>query len=251
MDVTNILGFSQVILETMGKIGKYLPSPRERNLLIDALLEKIEESQSPEKEIIYHATGLHTVGFGAFVLLLFVELSSIENIIGMIGKIIIELAIIFISFFPMLLIFCFGILSPMLGKSEKSLFIGRIAGFSGILLLIFLGTFSPTLVIIKIVTGQVSLNAIPFYQIIFLIGWFLYLLPMFIVVGYQEYNRIKISAINRFLEKNRIFASFCLTNREKIKGKISKIEKDKVVISGQKASTWINQKDILYLELFE
>jgi len=199
----------------------------------------MEKAKSSDVKEISSAINLIYLGFFECILILCYYFS--KNIILWIFFQLLAIFIL-IPFFSLLFIPSLNFVLSILGKKEWKTPIVRLWYFS-VIIFTFIGVFyifvfsaAP-----KIASGVIYSNEI--------------LTPIILILGiisiYHEYNRIKINAINRFLKKNTITASLCLRNKEKIKGRISQVEKDKVVISKAKTSTWINQKDILYLELFE
>ena len=245
MEITEILGYLfQAIIGIIGIWKISITTPRKRNLLIDALLEKIEESKSQEERTITNARTWIYLGILACSYFLLLKYSLPH--IGYWLFWCFVLGVILLPFWGMSLLFILSFFRALLGKDPKIEKLEKnpcrflcLLSFIISLFCIWFDAFISS--IPKIISGAISLSTIT--QIFLLFFWG--------ILGYYEYNRIKIEVINRFLKKNSIVATFCLVNKEKIKGKISKIEKDKVVILEQKASTWINQKDILYLELFE
>ena len=205
-----------------------------KSLLIEALWEKAEKAKFSEVKMIYLAKSIFVLGFAA-------GLAFINGLIFNIFFYVVLACIILISMFTISLI---GIILLALNKLKEDSPVGELCILSIVVSFIFSSFIFLALCIIKIASGPID-------KTIWYLMWWLFMLIIGIIEGYREYNYIKINAINRFLKKNTITASLCLRNKEKIKGRISQVEKDKVVISKAKTSTWINQKDILYLELFE
>lgn len=205
-----------------------------KSLLIEAVLEKVEKAKFSEVKMIYLAKSIFVLGFAA----------ALAFINGLIFNIFFYKVLAYTILISMSTIFLIGIILLALNKLKEDSLIGKLWFLSSIAGSISVSFIFLALCIIKIVSGPID-------KTIWYLMWWLFMLIIGIIEGYREYNRIKINVINRFLKKNTITASLCLRNKEKIKGRISQVEKDKVVISKAKTSTWINQKDILYLELFE
>ncbi|RLE67946.1 MAG: hypothetical protein DRJ43_06445 [Thermoprotei archaeon] len=235
----NLEGIFQALVGFISAIVFIYQKTREGNLLIKALLEKMEKVKSSDVKEISSAISL--IYLGSLECMLLLVISSSKNIALWVLS---SLLAIFIlaPFFSLLFIPFLNFTLSILGKKELEIPIARLWCLS-LIIFMFTGSFYTFIFSTapKISSGIISLDIIVITTILILC----------VISGYLEYNRIKIEAINRFLKKNTIIASLCLTNKDKIKGRISQVEKDKVVISRAKTSTWINQKDILYLELFE
>ena len=234
------------------KIGEKLLkiSFKKESLLINALLEKVQKSESEEKIIITGAKTIIVFGVTtcSFLIYYYLFKYTIFLVATLFSFIITALPSFLFS-----LILILDVIVVILGKKELKIekieecapyALWALSFYISAFILIF-ATFIFSPILSEITLGIISLDVIAPNALLF------FSLILFLILGIWEYNRIKIEAINRFLKKNTITASLCLRNKEKIKGRISQVEKDKVVISRAKTSTWINQKDILYLELFE